>query len=359
MNKRICILTDSLGSGGAEKMAANMSISLTKEGYEVCVVSMLNIINYEFAGNLYNFGLVKEQKTKLTAFKKFRHFFNKQKFDVIIDHRMRPKFLKELLLSRFVFKNCHVIYCVHHYDLSYYFTFPNNSFLSKHVLVKNRTFVSVSNEIKKSIKSSLSLDSILIYNYVQSAEFKDLERIDKADGNNYVISIGRLVKVKQFDVLIKSYKNSQLIENGIDLLILGEGDERNYLEALINDMNLKKHVKLLGFRNQPFRWVKKAKALILASRHEGFPMVLIEALALEIPIISFDCKSGPSEIIQGGRNGILVPMQNGVMLTEAMDKLLLDNEFYQKIKSNLKKDTFSYAEEKIISKWVKLIEGIG
>ena len=110
MIKKICLLTDSLNSGGAEKMVSNLSFSLSKKGYQVFIVSMMDEITYPFAGELFNFGKIKLSNTKIKSFLKFKRYFKTQQFDVILDHRVRTVFFKELLFSKIVFKNYKVIY---------------------------------------------------------------------------------------------------------------------------------------------------------------------------------------------------------------------------------------------------------
>ncbi|WOD42904.1 glycosyltransferase [Hwangdonia lutea] len=358
MSKKICLLTDSLGSGGAEKMAANMSISLSNKGYEVFVVSMLNNISYEFAGTLYNFGLVKEKSGKLLAFLQFKRFFNKQGFDVIIDHRVRARFFKEVVFSKYVFKKCRVIYVVHHYDLSLYFTALKIPFLSRFPHVKSKTFVSVSKQVQNHLKLQLEIDSILIYNYVLAQSIETA--FGKHQPNNanfkYVVAVGRLVKVKRFDLLISSYAKSNLPKNNIKLFILGEGPERGNLESLLKILGMEDMIELKGFHNNPYGFIKQAQALVMSSKYEGFPMVLIEALALYTPMVSFNCESGPSEIIQHNKNGLLVENQNSELLIKAMNTLLLNEELYKDIKHNMAKTPNKFSEDNIVEQWINLIE---
>jgi len=357
MSKKICLLTDSLGSGGAEKMAANMSLSLVDKGYQVYVVSMLNSIHYNFGGTLYNFGKIKEGSSLFKSFSRFYCFFKKEAFDVIIDHRVRNNFLKESLFSKLIFRDSSVIYCVHHFDLSLYFSSIKNSVKAKYPHVRRSVFVSVSKEAQKHLKQTLKIESSLIYNYVLKREVNknDTEIIEKKDCN-YLVAVGRLVKMKQFDVLINCYKSTRLPENNISLLILGEGEEREVLQEQINSLNLDKHVKLLGFKTDAFNYIKKSKALILSSLFEGFPMVLIEALALKTPLIAFDCKSGPNEIIKHEVNGLIVPNQDSELLIKGMNRLLLDERFYKEIRNNIENLPNPFLEDLAIKQWVNLIE---
>jgi glycosyltransferase involved in cell wall biosynthesis len=90
------------------------------------------------------------------------------------------------------------------------------------------------------------------------------------------------------------------------LVILGEGSERGKLEGMVRRMGLEGEVSLLGFVENPFKFMKRAKVFVLSSRFEGFPLVLVEALALGMRVVATDCESGPREILGGGRWGILV-----------------------------------------------------
>lgn len=357
MSKKICLLVDSLSSGGAEKVASHMSFSLSEKGYKVTIVSMRNELGYLYKGTLFNVGLIKEKHNRLSALLLFKKYFKEQKFDVIIDHRVRNNFFKELLFSKYVFNKTQVIYCVHHYDLKFYFSYLKWPMLARLPHVKKRQLVSVCDDIKLEMAELLNLESVRVYNYVLADEIiKRASQPHKQREFPYIISVGRLVKLKQFDILISCYAKSELPKNNIKLLILGNGSEKEKLEALISDFNLQHHVKLIPFKNNPYMLIKEARSLILSSRGEGFPMVLIEALTLSVPIIAFNCKSGPNEIIENAVNGLLVEDQNQEQLTMALNKLLLDDSFYKEIKANTNKGLEKYSEEQIIQEWINLLE---
>ncbi|MFI1770926.1 glycosyltransferase [Thalassobellus citreus] len=356
MNKKICLLTDSLSSGGAEKMVANLSASFVKRGYVVTVVSMTNFIDYQFKGELYNFGIVKEENNKLKAFLKFNFFFKKNKFDYIIDHRVRTNFFKELLLSKLVFRKHNVMYCVHSYYLPFYFSFINTPWLSRLPHVKKKSFVSVSNEIRKHLKSKLDINSSTIYNFINADDLLISKESIEVSYENYIIAVGSLKKLKQFDKLLNSYQASELWKKGVKLIILGDGPEKENLKLQISNLQLEDFVELLPFTKKPQKLISNAKALVLTSKVEGFPMVLLEAVSLDTPIIAFDCKSGPSEIIVNDKNGVLVENQNEEQLSIALNKLLLNKTYYNKIKKNMHEGLDKFSEETIIQKWIHLIE---
>lgn len=348
--KKVALLIDSLSSGGAEKMVANLSHSLVAKGYSVTTIIMQDNVEYTFSGALYNFGKIKNLHSRLSALKILKTYITAQNFNVILDHRVRNNWYKEFVLSKFIFHASKVVYCVHHYDLSLYFPKVNFPFFAKKTLVSNRKIIAVSQLAQKEIKAQLNLQSEVIYNY---PEKKNVPVIPV--NFSYVIAVGRLEKIKQFDVLIDCFKNSELIKNNYKLLIFGEGSQRKFLKDLIKNTNLENHIVLKGFDTEVMSYVNGAKALLMTSKGEGFPMVLIEAIQQKTPVISFDCKSGPSEIITDGINGILVSDQNKSEFTKALN-ILIDKESYAKLTNNLKAYNSPFTEDKIIQQWIDVIE---
>ena len=357
MSEKICLLTDSLSSGGAEKIVANLSVSLSNKGYKITIVSMRNNIDYDYKGKLYNFGLEKEMHSKLKAFFKFKSFFTKNDFDVIIDHRVRSNFIKEFMFSRFIFSKFKIIYCVHSSELSYYFNFLKFPKLSVFFHVKNAQFVSVCSAIQSSLLEKLSIDSKKIYNYVftETIHKKALE-IDFFYGSPYIIGVGRLTKKKQFDILISCYAKSDLPKKNIKLKIQGDGPEKENLSQLISKLKLTDYIDLIPFTENPYKIIQNARSLVLTSRVEGFPMVIIESLNLGVPVIAFNCKSGPNEIVKHNVNGLLVEDQNEDKLIKALNKLILNVPFYKSIKEHVKNGLEDFSETKIISEWIHLLK---
>lgn len=132
-----------------------------------------------------------------------------------------------------------------------------------------------------------------------------------------VLAVGRLDKQKDFSTLIYAFAELRK-KLSARLLILGEGSERLSLEKLIKELNLEQDVRMPGFVNNPYVYMRHAKVLVLSSRWEGFGNVLVEAMALGTPVVATDCPSGPAEILEGGKLGPLVPVGNYKRLAEAI-----------------------------------------
>lgn len=138
------------------------------------------------------------------------------------------------------------------------------------------------------------------------------------NGAPYVIALGRLTEAKGYPTLLRAYAGSQL-RHSHRLVIVGDGEQRANLESLVSELDLADRVLLPGAMDNPHRVLANAALLILSSRWEGYPNVLLEALALGVPVVATDCRHGPREILDGGRYGHLVPTGDPTALARAMD----------------------------------------
>jgi glycosyltransferase involved in cell wall biosynthesis len=132
-----------------------------------------------------------------------------------------------------------------------------------------------------------------------------------------ILAVGRLQRQKDFPTLIRAFARLRQ-QRPCRLIILGEGGGRAGLERLIATLNLSQSIDLPGFVANPYPFMARANLLVLSSAWEGSPNVLTEALALGTPVVATDCPSGPSEILQHGRVGPLVPVGDDEALATAM-----------------------------------------
>ena len=141
------------------------------------------------------------------------------------------------------------------------------------------------------------------------------------DTRPVLITVGRLTAAKNYPLLIRAF--SRLRESReANLVILGDGEERDRLESLVRELGLSDHVVMPGYVENPWAYMSKADVFVLSSKWEGLPTVLIEALALGIRVVSTDCEHGPRELLQDGRFGVLVPGEDVDALSEGIIKAL-------------------------------------
>lgn len=136
-----------------------------------------------------------------------------------------------------------------------------------------------------------------------------------------VLAVGRLTPQKDYPTLLRAFAKARASVRS-RLVILGEGDERVKLEELSKELGIDRDVSLAGFQENPFSFMARAGVFVLASRFEGLPGVLIQALACGCPVVSTDCPSGPREILDGGRWGSLVPVGDVDALAQAIESTL-------------------------------------
>lgn len=137
-----------------------------------------------------------------------------------------------------------------------------------------------------------------------------------------VLGVGRLTQAKDFPTLIRAFALVRK-ERPARLMILGEGEERPKLEALVRELGLEEDVALPGFVENPYKYMKRAAVFVLSSRWEGLPAVLIEAMALGTPVVATNCPSGPAEILEGGKWGRLVAVGDVNALAKAVEEMLI------------------------------------
>ncbi|MGD8189488.1 glycosyltransferase [Brevibacillus ginsengisoli] len=141
-------------------------------------------------------------------------------------------------------------------------------------------------------------------------------------GGKQIVAAGRLTYQKGFDLLLHALRQVINHRQDVQLTILGEGPLRNELESLAVSLDLAQHVTFAGFQENPHRYMLHADLFVLSSRWEGFPNIVLEALACGCPVVATDCPSGPREILQDNRYGYLVESQNVPALAEGMCRML-------------------------------------
>lgn len=198
----------------------------------------------------------------------------------------------------------------------------------------------------------------VIYNPVQSVPNEPFEvnvPIGADKNKKWAIAMGRLTRQKGFDLLLASFR--QIADNHPDwqLLIFGEGELRGELEKMRDDFGLNNQVIFPGLTSDPIAMFKSSKLFVLSSRWEGLGVVILEALACGLPVVSMDCPSGPREVIRNEIDGLLVPNEDITSFALAMDRLMSNDEDRQKLASRTLEAVERFSIDKIVKEWEFII----
>ena len=354
-NNKIAIVSASLGVGGAERFAGLLSFMLYDLGYEVHHIIILDNVDYEYKGTLVNLGkLFPNEKGFFRAVKKGKYiakYLLENDIQTIIDNRSRPTLLREVF-TKWIYGNRKKYFMIHSSNLEMYFPQIGANYLYKNVT----KLICVAKEIEQKVSSQFNLkNTTTIYNPIVFPKNSAQKPIDISD--NYILFFGRLEEeIKNFTLLLTAFSISKIYEKGIKLLVVGDGSSKDFIQAKIKALQLENHVQILPFQRNITPYIQHAKATILTSHFEGFPMSLIESLSAETPVISVDCETGPKEIIQDKVNGLLVPNHDENALAAAIKNMFEDKNLYQTCKNNAQKSVEHLSLTNITQQWQLLLK---
>lgn len=195
------------------------------------------------------------------------------------------------------------------------------------------------------LSPALQERAVVIHNFCNPVPFR---RASPAPDCHF-IAVGRLDPQKGFDLLIRAF--ARVPHPGARLTIFGEGPERAPLENLVRASGLEGRVSLPGIVRGPQEWLGAGHVLVVSSRFEGFSNVVAEATCSGLPVVSFDCPYGPSEMIVEGRNGLLVPPEDVAALAGAMTRLAADPALRNRLGQAAHIAAARFEQGRIMAQW--------
>lgn len=229
------------------------------------------------------------------------------------------------------------------------------------LLYPSKSIVGTSGGVVEDLRSNYSCHDIrLIYHGIDTEELRDKAReaCEIKLTRPYVLSIGRLTVQKDYATLLRAYAIA--LTKGVkeDLVILGEGEERERLQSLARELGIEQHVRMPGHVDNPYPYLATARMFVLSSIWEGFGYVIIEALTLGIPTVSTDCLSGPSEILGHGKYGILITPGDSKELGNAMHEILTDPVLHRRYALRAKERIREFSIKNMADKYANMINDI-
>lgn len=339
--KHIVIFIPNLGGGGAQRVMLNLALDFHKRGHRVNFVLVHKegsyLKNVPKGINVLSFTTLTKRRYKMPQMLfLLARYLRREKPDILLS-AMNPCNLIAIIARMLSGSETKIAVSEHNVFL------PEESsvnfiirrtlpYLIKLLYPKADFVIATTKGMADDLSEATGLPKEIIdviYNPVVRPEIfeKSKEKVshpffkDKSDG--VLINVGSLNKQKDHSNLIKAFSILRR-SKAVRLIILGEGENRENLEKMIQDLNLKKFVSMPGFVDNPYAYMVQSDVFVLSSRWEGLPTVLIEAMACGIPVVSTNCPTGPAEILENGKYGKLVPVDDPVALAEAL-KETLDN----------------------------------
>ena len=320
MKKKILFVLPLTSRGGVEAITRLYTQQLQQKGYDIKIALLAPPLNMEYLQDLdYH---IMTESTYEPGLKNISHNF----FDALFRLRnllldFKPDFIICTCFRAFISAKLTLAsVSLHSYILVWEHSTLTN--LRKYKLKLYSLadgFIAISNTIRRQALANISLDNHkihLLYNGIESPE-NSIPFAEKAT----FLYVSRLQKGQQkaTDDFIRGLA---LVKGDWSSVIIGDGDDRQDLTNLADELGIGDRISWLGWQSKPWDVVDKASVLVLSSRYEGFPLVLIEALLRGIPCISSDCPTGPNEIIAHGLNGWLYPLGDINALAAQMQKVV-------------------------------------
>lgn len=174
---------------------------------------------------------------------------------------------------------------------------------------------------------------------------------------NVILAVGRFTHQKGFDLLLKAWQRATQQSNGWQLWIVGDGEDREKLEATVLECQLGDTVIIHGPTSTIADYYRRAKWFCLSSRFEGLPMVLLEASSWGLPIVAFDCDTGPAEIVTHGENGLLCPAEDIEALSDAIcTAMSMNDATYQNMQRKVRSTADRFTLRRVSDMWINLLE---
>lgn len=393
--KKILIIINSLTGGGAERVATNLATCLDESNDVTLVVEHIDGNNYGSTVNTLDLHMpIKKGRGMLRIFwhlsltKKLR----KVKRELGITHSI--SFLSEPSLANVLSKRGEMVVVSERNYLS-----SKKSkilHLKEEWLLKHSDMVvALSEMVRKDIVDNFGADEkkvITIYNpcYVKRIQQKIKEEVFSCEEKEFfknnkgkiVVSAGRLVDQKGHWHLIRAFAKVIEAISGAKLIILGQGENRPYLERLIAELGLSEHILLLGYKANPYPYLASGDLFSFPSLFEGLGNIIVECMACGLPVISTDCKYGPKELLDPGSDyeshiceilfgqyGVLIPPLDGnkyeakdsltreeELMAEAIITMLEDDDLRFHYQEQIRNRAMDFTPERITQQWKDILK---
>jgi GalNAc-alpha-(1->4)-GalNAc-alpha-(1->3)-diNAcBac-PP-undecaprenol alpha-1,4-N-acetyl-D-galactosaminyltransferase len=355
---RLLLLINHLGCGGTERVLSTLANAWAERGHEITVLTLENLplfypLNHKVT--VIRLGLAGDSDTLGIAITKNRKRIRELRARMITG---RPNVCISFMPSSTVLAilaslgtNVPIIVCEHsdtaHCAIGLVWAV---------LRILTYPFASAATFLTANVQQRWKWlgNTWVMPNPVKTLKGSSPETLKWPATGRHVLAVGRLAPVKGYDKLIAAFARISKQHPDWSLTLLGEGSERSTLERQVVELGLLGRVAMPGAVNNPFGWMAAADFLVMSSRYEGFPCVLGEALACGLPAVSFDCDSGPRDIIRHGIDGLLVEPNNVEALAAAMARMMEDDDLRRSMALRAPEVLERFSLDSVLEKWDQL-----
>ena len=356
--RKVCFLIGNLNlSGGTERVTTLIVNELAKQQYDVSVLNLVDGSDpfFDLHDNVKTHSLYDEdisfKKKYVSAVWKIRRFVQRHQIDTfIVVDSISCMFTAPALYG---LKVNHI--CWEHFNFNVNLGLKSRDLGRKLAAKYCDHIVTLTKRDKELWKQGLRSINAKIVPIANPTPYENIEHIPSIESKT-ILSLGRLTYQKGFDLLIEAWAQVCHVNDDWMLQIIGSGEDEKALKDQAKLLDVFDRINFIPVTRDVEYYYKTSAFYCLSSRFEGLPMVLLEAQAYGLPIIAFDCDTGPSDLIDDGINGWLVPDQNIHILTNTILKSIsISSDAYDNLVKNSSFKSKAFMIDKIILEWKKII----
>lgn len=357
MKKKICFIVGDLNcSGGTERVTSLIANELAKYNYEIHIFSLKNgdkpffSIDSSIKISALFSGEVSFKKKFISTICGIRNYIKVNQIDTVISVENITCIFT--IPGLFGLKINHI--CWEHFNFNVNLGVKLRDLARKWAAKYCDYIVTLTHRDQELWKNNLSNIRSKIITIVNPSTFEGIEHTPDLDFK-VILSVGRYRYQKGYDLLFQAW--SRVInKKGWKLIIVGEGEDKQKIIKLSKLLKIDDTIEINSSTDNIAQYFKNASFYCMSSRFEGLPMVLLEAQSFGLPIVSFDCDTGPAELINNGVSGYLVEPENIEKLSEAMTKMMnLDKNSYLRMCMNAKENVNNFKVNEIVKKWLAIL----
>ncbi|WP_179319869.1 glycosyltransferase family 4 protein [Winogradskyella helgolandensis] len=357
--KKIAFVIGGLTPGGAERVITNLSNSLS-EDFDVIIITFIESDPFYTLNNSVKViscfkelsrpkSFVDSIKLNYAILKSVSKITKNEKIDLLIGFITQAN-IKAVLASKLNRIPC----LISERNDPLKSDIPKLwIILRKYIYPRANCLIVQTKKVKQVYEGMIKTKEMVVLPNPISSELSQLRKAYNTNREKIILSVGTFNDDKRQEKIISAFHELQLRD--WKLLLIGDGPNTSKLKSLIKELNLSHKVKILPKVKNVHDYYNKASIFAFASKAEGFPNVLLEAMHFGLPSLSTDCNYGPSELINNGENGFLVPVDNQSMFVKKLGELVGNDDLKMSFSIKSKESTENFLDTYVSSSWKNLI----